>query len=153
MQDTKRGTSLSPSKGSCLVCGSPPRRRRRRISIARFSRTHRINQISRYGKEGFEKHGKQPGSVMVVAFELEGQKFVALNGGPQFKFSEAISFQIHCETQKEVDYFWDKRRDLFPHIICDTHRQVWHALDDRLREAAVTSGGSVHGGRLDPALV
>jgi predicted 3-demethylubiquinone-9 3-methyltransferase (glyoxalase superfamily) len=68
----------------------------------------RINQISRYGKEGFEKHGKQPGSVMVVAFELEGQKFVALNGGPQFKFSEAISFQIHCETQKEVDYFWDK---------------------------------------------
>jgi len=68
----------------------------------------RINQISRYGKEGLEKHGKQPGSVMVVAFELEGQKFVALNGGPQFKFSEAISFQIHCETQKEVDYFWDK---------------------------------------------
>jgi predicted 3-demethylubiquinone-9 3-methyltransferase (glyoxalase superfamily) len=57
----------------------------------------RINQISRYGKEGLEKHGKRPGSVMVVAFELEGQKFVALNGGPQFKFSEAISFQIRCE--------------------------------------------------------
>lgn len=71
----------------------------------------RISQISRYGKEGFEKHGKQPGSVMVVAFELEGQKFVALNGGPQFKFSEAISFQIHCETQKEVDYFWGKLSD------------------------------------------
>jgi len=51
----------------------------------------RINQISRYGKEGFEKHGKQPGSVMVVAFELEGQKFVALNGGPQFKFRRSPS--------------------------------------------------------------
>jgi predicted 3-demethylubiquinone-9 3-methyltransferase (glyoxalase superfamily) len=71
----------------------------------------RINQISRYGEEGFDKHGKQPGSVMVVAFELEGQKFVALNGGPQFNFSEAVSFQIHCETQKEVDYFWDKLTD------------------------------------------
>ena len=71
----------------------------------------RISQISRYGKEGFEKHGKQPGSVMVVAFELEGQKFVALNGSPQFKFSEAISFQIHRETQKEVDYFWGKLSD------------------------------------------
>jgi predicted 3-demethylubiquinone-9 3-methyltransferase (glyoxalase superfamily) len=68
----------------------------------------RIGTISRYGKEGYEKHGRKPGSVMVVAFELEGQKFVALNGGPQFKFSEAISFQIHCESQKEVDYFWSK---------------------------------------------
>ena len=45
---------------------------------------------------------------MVVAFQLEGQKFVALNGGPQFKFDEAISFQISCQTQKEVDYFWSK---------------------------------------------
>jgi predicted 3-demethylubiquinone-9 3-methyltransferase (glyoxalase superfamily) len=68
----------------------------------------RIGTISRYGKEGYEKHGRKPGSVMVVAFELEGQKFVALNGGPQFNFSEAISFQIHCESQKEVDYFWSK---------------------------------------------
>lgn len=71
----------------------------------------RITEISRYGNEGFEKHGKRVGSVMVVAFELEGQKFVALNGGPQFKFSEAISFQVHCDSQKEVDYFWDKLTD------------------------------------------
>jgi predicted 3-demethylubiquinone-9 3-methyltransferase (glyoxalase superfamily) len=48
---------------------------------------------------------------MVVAFELGGQKFVALNAGPQFKFSEVISFQVHCESQKEVDYFWDKLTD------------------------------------------
>ena len=71
----------------------------------------RIAEISRYGNEGFEKHGKRAGSVMVVAFELEGQKFVALNAGPQFKFREVISFQVHCESQKEVDYFWDKLTD------------------------------------------
>ena len=66
----------------------------------------RITEISRYGNEGFEKHGKRVGSVMVVAFELEGQKFVALNGGPQFTFDEAVSFQVYCESQDEVDYFW-----------------------------------------------
>src|SRR5262249_53893376 len=68
----------------------------------------KIDQISRYVDAGQEIHGKKAGSVMVVAFRLEGQKFVALNGGPQFKFDEAISFQISCQTQKEVDYFWSK---------------------------------------------
>ena len=68
----------------------------------------KIDQISRYVDAGQEIHGKKAGSVMVVAFQLEGQKFVALNGGPQFKFDEAISFQISCQTQKEVDYFWSK---------------------------------------------
>jgi predicted 3-demethylubiquinone-9 3-methyltransferase (glyoxalase superfamily) len=68
----------------------------------------KIEQISRYADAGQEIHGKKAGSVMVVAFQLEGQKFVALNGGPQFKFDEAISLQISCQTQKEVDYFWSK---------------------------------------------
>ncbi|HZP09229.1 VOC family protein [Methyloceanibacter sp.] len=68
----------------------------------------KIDQVSRYVDAGQEIHGKPAGSVMVVAFQLEGQKFVALNGGPQFKFDEAISFQVSCPTQKEVDYFWDK---------------------------------------------
>ena len=68
----------------------------------------RIGTISRYGEAGKEVHGRPPGSVMTVAFELEGQPFTALNGGPQFKFSEAISFQINCETQAEVDHYWDK---------------------------------------------
>jgi predicted 3-demethylubiquinone-9 3-methyltransferase (glyoxalase superfamily) len=68
----------------------------------------KIEQVSRYVDAGQEIHGKKAGSVMVVAFQLEGQKFVALNGGPQFKFDEAISFQISCQTQKEVDYFWSK---------------------------------------------
>ncbi len=68
----------------------------------------KIGKISRYGNEGTEIHGKQPGSVMTVDFELEGLRFVALNGGPQFKFDEAISFQIQCDTQDEVDHFWSR---------------------------------------------
>ena len=68
----------------------------------------RIGRISRYGKTGNEVHGKEPGSVMVVEFELEGQTFIALNGGPQFKFSEAVSLQVMCDTQLEIDYFWHK---------------------------------------------
>lgn len=68
----------------------------------------RIKQVSRYGNAGREVHGKEPGSVMVVAFELDGQTFTALNGGPQFKFDEAVSFQVNCETQDEIDYFWSR---------------------------------------------
>lgn len=68
----------------------------------------RIGRVSRYGKEGHEIHGKKAGTVMVVEFEIEGQTFIALNGGPHFKFNAAVSFQVHCETQVEVDYFWSK---------------------------------------------
>jgi predicted 3-demethylubiquinone-9 3-methyltransferase (glyoxalase superfamily) len=68
----------------------------------------RIVRVSRYGKEGHEIHGREPGSVMTVEFELEGQRFVALNGGPHFKFNEAVSFQVHCETQAEIDHYWSK---------------------------------------------
>jgi len=68
----------------------------------------KIGKISRYGKEGFEIHGKEAGTVMTAEFEIAGQKFLALNGGPQFKFNEAVSFQVHCETQEEIDYFWSK---------------------------------------------
>ena len=75
------------------------------VSIFKNSK---IGSVSRYGKEGKDVHGKEAGTVMAVSFELEGLTFVALNGGPQFKFDEAISFQIHCETQAEVDYFWDR---------------------------------------------
>ncbi|MGE3625452.1 MAG: VOC family protein [Hyphomicrobiales bacterium] len=65
----------------------------------------KITGITRYGSEGFEIHGRKEGSVMTVAFELEGREYVALNGGPQFTFDEAVSFQIHCETQDEIDYY------------------------------------------------
>ena len=68
----------------------------------------KIGDVTRYGKEGYEIHGKEAGTVMTVEFEIEGQKFLALNGGPIFKFNEAISFQVHCEIQEEVDYYWEK---------------------------------------------
>src|SRR5215210_4549999 len=71
-------------------------------------RNSRIVSIARYGKAGHEIHGRPAGSVMIVAFELDGQELTALNGGPLFKFNEAISFQVKCETQEEVDYYWEK---------------------------------------------
>jgi predicted 3-demethylubiquinone-9 3-methyltransferase (glyoxalase superfamily) len=68
----------------------------------------KIVKIVRYGEAGYEIHQRPAGSVMTVAFELDGQAFTALNGGPIFKFSEAISLQIMCETQKDVDYYWER---------------------------------------------
>ena len=68
----------------------------------------RIVAITRYSDAGFEIHQRPAGSVMTVEFELDGQRFTALNGGPVFTFNEAVSFQIMCETQDEIDYYWDK---------------------------------------------
>ena len=68
----------------------------------------KIGRVTRYGEAGKEVHKKPAGTVLTVAFELDGQAFTALNGGPNFKFNEAISFQIDCETQEEVDHYWDK---------------------------------------------
>jgi predicted 3-demethylubiquinone-9 3-methyltransferase (glyoxalase superfamily) len=68
----------------------------------------KITSIARYGEAGHEVHGRPAGSVMTVAFELDGHSFTALNGGPLFKFNESISFQVSCETQEEVDYYWEK---------------------------------------------
>lgn len=67
-----------------------------------------IDGIVRYGKEGFEIHHMAEGTVMTVDFHIEGQKFIALNGGPVFNFNESISFQVYCEAQEEVDYYWEK---------------------------------------------
>ena len=68
----------------------------------------RIGDISRYGKDGHEIHGQPEGSVLTVEFELDGQRFTALNGGPMFRFTEAVSFQISCSTQVEVDHYWER---------------------------------------------
>ncbi|MEX0612090.1 MAG: VOC family protein [Pirellulales bacterium] len=68
----------------------------------------RIVRTNHFTDAGHEVHGHPAGSVMTVAFELAGQPFTALNGGPHFKFTEAISFQVNCETQEEIDYFWSK---------------------------------------------
>ena len=68
----------------------------------------KVGTISRYTEAGQEHHQRPPGSVMVVSFELDGQKFTALNGGPSFQFSCAISFVVECDTQEEIDYYWGK---------------------------------------------
>lgn len=68
----------------------------------------KMGRISRYGKEGYEIHGKPEGTVLTVEFELEGQSFTALNGGPQFKFTPAISFMVNCTEKEEVDALWEK---------------------------------------------
>jgi len=67
-----------------------------------------ISTMTRYSEEAAGASGRPNGSVMTVAFELEGQEFVALNGGPHFKFNEAISFVVNCRSQEEVDYYWEK---------------------------------------------
>lgn len=71
-------------------------------------RNSKVVKIARYGEAGHEVHGRPAGTVMTVAFELDGQAFTALNGGPVFKFNEAVSLQIYCETQAEVDHYWEK---------------------------------------------
>ena len=68
----------------------------------------KIVETGRYSKAGQEVHHRPAGSVMIVAFELDGQPFTALNGGPAFKFTEAISLQVHCDNQQEVDHYWEK---------------------------------------------
>jgi predicted 3-demethylubiquinone-9 3-methyltransferase (glyoxalase superfamily) len=68
----------------------------------------KIGKIARYDEAGEKAAGRPAGSVMTVEFDLEGQDFIALNGGPHFKFTEAISFVVSCKTQEEVDYYWNK---------------------------------------------
>src|ERR1041385_4301532 len=72
-----------------------------------FKKSKLLN-IARYGEEAKKISGKAKGSVMTVEFEIAGQKFIALNGGPVFKFTEAVSFVVNCRTQAEVDYYWKK---------------------------------------------
>jgi len=78
-----------------------------RFYVSLFKNSKVLN-IARYGEAGAKVSGRAQGSVMTVAFELDGQKFLALNGGPHFKFTEAISFLVNCETQAEVDELWEK---------------------------------------------
>ena len=71
-------------------------------------RNAKIVKTSHYTEAGHEVHGRPAGSVMTVEFELDGLSFTALNGGPHFKFNEAVSLQVNCDTQEEIDYYWEK---------------------------------------------
>jgi predicted 3-demethylubiquinone-9 3-methyltransferase (glyoxalase superfamily) len=98
----------------------------------------KIETISRYGKEGFEIHGMKEGTVMAVSFRINGQSFTAINGGPIFKFNEAISFQVFCETQEEIDYYWTKLSEGGEEVQCgwlkDRFGVSWQIIPDILTE-------------------
>ena len=111
----------------------------------------KINLVSRYGNEGVEIHGREPGSVMTVAFELDGQPFVALNGGPIFTFDEAVSFQIYCDDQTEIDYYWTKLAEGGEEGPCgwlkDKFGLSWQVTPTRLLEM-LTSGDTARADRV-----
>ncbi|MFN8424494.1 MAG: VOC family protein [Anaerolineae bacterium] len=100
----------------------------------------RIVSTLRYGEAGHEIHGKPAGSILTVVFELDGQRFTALNGGPLFAFNEAVSLEVRCDTQEEVDFYWDRLTDGGEESACgwlkDRFGLSWQvtpaALDDLL---------------------
>ena len=123
------------------------------VSIFKNSK---MGHVSRYGKEGKEIHGKDAGTVLTAEFEVEGQKFVCLNGGPHFKFTEAISFQIFCENQAEVDYFWDKLGQGGQHGQCgwlkDKYGLSWQVIP-RALPAMLKDGNSEKSQRVMKAML
>ena len=120
-------------------------------------RNSRIVTVTRYGKAGFEVHRRPEGSVMVVAFELDGQPFSALNGGPIFKFNEAVSLQVYCDTQEEIDYYWERLsaggdpRAQQCGWLKDHYGLSWQVVPSRMQEM-VTEGGA-KGDRVMSALL
>ncbi len=98
----------------------------------------KIVNVARYGDAGAQVTGKSKGTVMTVAFQLDGQEFVALNGGPQFKFTEAISLVVNCQTQEEVDEFWKKLSDGGREVQCgwlkDKYGLSWQIVPTILSE-------------------
>jgi predicted 3-demethylubiquinone-9 3-methyltransferase (glyoxalase superfamily) len=98
----------------------------------------KIRTIVRYGDSGAEVTGRPKGTVMTVAFQLDGQEFVALNGGPQYKFTEAVSFVVNCQTQEEVDEYWKKLSDGGREVQCgwlkDKYGLSWQIVPTILSE-------------------
>jgi len=100
----------------------------------------RIHRVLRYGEAGREQHGQAPGTVMTVEFELDRQRFTALNGGPQFRFTPAVSFVVHCRTQADVDHYWDSLSEGgAPEAqqcgwLADRYGLSWQIVPDRLVE-------------------
>ena len=105
------------------------------VSIFKNSR---IIDTTRYDEEASKAAGRPKGSVMTVEFELAGQPFTALNGGPHFKFTEAISLVVHCENQKEIDHFWEKLSAGGQEVECgwlkDRYGLSWQVVPDAMLE-------------------
>jgi len=98
----------------------------------------KIGKIARYDEAGEKASGRPKGSVMTVEFQLEGQEFVALNGGPHFQFTEAVSFVVNCQTQEEVDYYWEKLSEEGKEVQCgwlkDKYGLSWQIVPTILGE-------------------
>ena len=105
------------------------------VSIFKNSK---IESVQRYGKEGFEHHQQTEGTVMTVSFTINNQKFMALNGGPLFTFSEAISFQVFCDTQEEIDHYWTALTKDGKEVQCgwlkDKYGISWQIIPSELEE-------------------
>jgi len=117
----------------------------------------RIRSVSRFPDAGKEVHGKDAGTVMTVEFEIEGQSFTALNGGPQFTFDEAVSFQVMCETQDEIDYYWSKlTADGGSEVQCgwlkDKFRLSWQIVPANLPQL-MSSGDAAQSARVMNAVM
>lgn len=111
----------------------------------------KIESVSRYPAEGQDVTGKQSGTVMTVKFQLDGQEFIALNGGPQFKFNEAISLVVNCETQEEIDELWERLTEGGTEVQCgwlkDKYGLAWQitppVLDEMLQDEDAEKAGRV----------
>lgn len=116
----------------------------------------RIRKIARHSREGAKAAGRPAGSVMTIEFELEGQRFVALNGGPNFKFNEAISFVVNCKTQAEVDGYWKKLSAGGKEVQCgwlkDKYGLAWQVVPTALGEW-LSGKDSAAAGRVMEALL
>ena len=98
----------------------------------------KIHSIVRYPHAAENASGKPAGSVMTVEFEVNGQRFMALNGGPEFKFSEAVSFMVPCKDQKEIDYYWQRLTDGGEESVCgwlkDRYGLSWQVVPEHLSD-------------------
>jgi predicted 3-demethylubiquinone-9 3-methyltransferase (glyoxalase superfamily) len=116
----------------------------------------KVISVSRYGEAGKEVHGQEAGTAMTVEFELVGQRFLALNAGPLFKFNESISFVVDCENQEEVDYYWEKLSAVPESEQCgwlkDTYGLSWQIVPKQLSEL-MNSTDSAAAGRVMEALL
>lgn len=114
-------------------------------------RNSRVESVTRYPAEGQDVTGKQAGTVMTVKFLLDGQEFIALNGGPHFKFNEAISLVVNCETQEEIDELWEKLTEGGTEVQCgwlkDKYGLAWQItppiLDEMLQDEDAEKAGRV----------
>ena len=105
----------------------------------------KVLHVARYNETAAKASGRRAGSVMTIEFVLEGQKFVALNGGPHFKFTEAVSFVVNCATQAELDKFWNKLSAGGQEIQCgwlkDRFGLCWQIVPTRLPDLIKTANG------------